>query len=296
MIAFLRRLLGRAPAARPATVASTASDQTSAKPPIPDAELDAFKTWFLQQTRPALALTLDATADITATGSRLGGPAWLAAGEAWPADSRGVPLEFIAQLDCADCHGLDGYPESGIIQFFVARDDLYGADFEDPNGSTMLVRRWESTPAGALVAPPPLEPVAGAEFSDFTPFQDEAVRANGIGLRASLILDRIDQSVMAAEQRVVALYERFDIARLEAFLESDAAARPLRHHTGGYPAYTQSDVHYQPAFAAFDHVLLRLTSDDVIMWGDVGECVFLIRSDDLARGDFSRVAYSWDCH
>lgn len=293
MIDFLRRLLGGAPAPTPAPAATP---KPSAKPPIPDAELDAFKSWFLQQTRPAIALTPDATATIAATGSRLGGPAWLPAGEAWPADPRGVPLEFIAQLDCADCRGLGGYPDTGIIQFFVARDDLYGADFDDPAGSNMLVRRCDVTQPGALVAPPPLEPVAGVEFSDFTPFQDAAVRANGIGLRASLISDRIDQGVMEAEQRVVALYERYDIARLETFLESDAAARPLRHHTGGFPAYTQSDVHYQPAFAAFDHVLLRLTSDDAIMWGDVGECVFLIRRDDLAQGDFSRVAYSWDCH
>jgi uncharacterized protein YwqG len=96
--------------------------------------------------------------------------------------------------------------------------------------------------------------------------------------------------------RIDALYQRFDIDALYAFVESDEVARPMRHHTGGYPAYTQSDVHYQSAFADHDHVLLRLTSDDTIMWGDVGECVFLIRSEDLKRGDFSRVAYSWDCH
>lgn len=295
---LLRRLFGgSAPPDPPTRVGGIAGESdTAAKPPIPDAELEQFETWFLKQTRPALALTPDATASIAASGSRLGGPVWLADGEAWPSDARGVPLEFLAQLDCSECQGLDGYPERGIVQFFIGRDDLYGADFDDPAASTVLVRRIDVTRAGALVAPPSPQVIAGVAFSDFSPFRNDAVRATGIGLRPALILDRIDQSIMEAEKRVVALQERYDIDRLETFLESDEAARPLRHQTGGYPAYTQSDVRYQPAFSDFDHVLLRLTSDDFVMWGDVGECVFLIRREDLARADFSRVAYSWDCH
>lgn len=298
MIELLRRLLGGSPRLdKPARVDTpTGNSEKPTKPAIPDNELAKFKTWFLQETRPALALAPDPTLEISAAGSRLGGPAWLAAGESWPSDVRGVPLEFLVQLDCAECQELYGYPDHGIIQFFIGRNDLYGADFDDPTRATILVRRCDVTQPGGLVPPPPLDVVAEVEFSDYSPFQDNAIRAAGVGLRATLIADRIDQSIMAAEQRIAALYERYNIDALEAFLESDAATRPLRHHTGGYPAYTQSDVHYQPAFADFDHVLLRLTSDDFLMWGDVGECVFLIRRDDLARADFSRVAYSWDCH
>ncbi len=298
MIEFLRRLLGGPPHPGPTAVGPVPAGNTEkpVKPPIPDIEFAEFKTWFLQQTRPALALMPDASAAIAASGSRLGGPAWLAEGEAWPSDARGVPLEFVAQLDCAECQELDGYPESGIIQFFIGRGDLHGADFDDPTRATMLVRRCDGTAPGTLVPPPLLEIVAGVEFSDYSPFQDDAVRTAGIGLRPTSIVDRIDQSIMAAKKRITALHERYNIEALEAFLESDEAARPLRHQTGGYPAYTQTDVHYQPAFAYIDHVLLRLTSDELVMWGDVGECVFLIRSSDLARADFSRVAYSWDCH
>ncbi len=294
MTDFLRRLLGGS--SNPAPPTGAGQTARSAKPSIPDAELAEFKTWFRQQTRPALALTPDPTAQIGVIGSRLGGPAWLADGEAWPSDKRGVPLEFLAQLDFAECQGLDGYPDGGIVQFFIGRDDFYGCDFEDPTGSTLLVRQCDASRAGKLVVPPPLEVVAGVDGSDFSPFQDEAVRAGGIGLRPALITDRIDQSLIEAEKRIMALYERYDTEQLDAFLESEEVVRPFQHHTGGYPAYTQSDVRDQPAFAAFDHVLLRLTSDDFIMWGDVGECVFLIRSEDLARADFSRVAYSWDCH
>ncbi|WP_404366234.1 YwqG family protein [Sphingomonas sp. MMS24-J45] len=289
MIGFLQRLFG---GERP----SAAAPRRTTKPPLPEAELETFKTWFLQQTCPAIALTPDASLPIAATGSRLGGPAWLAAGEDWPRDRRGVPLEFIAQLDCTDCRELGGYPDTGIIQFFVARNDLYGADFDDPAGAAMLVRRCDIAAAGALVSPPPLALVAGLECSDCSPFENLAVRATGIGLRPTLITDRIDRTVMAAEQRVMGLYERYDATALEGFLRSEAKARPPRHHSGGYPVFTQDDVRFRPAFADFDHVLLRLTSDTYLMWGDAGECLFLIRSEDLARGDLSRVAYSWDCY
>lgn len=298
MIDFLKRLFGGArstPSPRGAATAA-AQGQGTGKLPLPADELDAFRSWFLRQTRAAVALVPDGSHGIAAAGSRLGGPAWLAAGEPWPSDERGVPLEFIAQLDCADCRSLGDYPDAGVIQFFVGRDDLYGADFDDPSAARCLVRWCDVTRPGTLTAQPALDLVADAQFSDFSPFSDDAVRTNGIGLRAEPVVDRIDQGIMAAERRIMALYERYDIGALEAFLESDEAARPQRHHSGGYPAYTQRDVHHLAAFAGHDHVLLRLTSDDRLTWGDAGECVFLIRGEDLRRGDFSRVAYSWDCY
>jgi uncharacterized protein YwqG len=302
MISFLKRLFGEnpkrvaPPSIAPARPPVTPARKPPAKPVLPTEQLDAFKTWFFAQTRPAVALIPEKGGLIGTSGSRLGGPAWLAEGDSWPVDRVGVPLEFLAQLDCADCRSLGFYPENGIIQFFIGRDDLFGADFDDPLGANFLVRWCDTTSSGALTASPPLQKVNGIEFSDYSPFESDAQRTSGVALRAESFVDRIDPSIKEAEERIKPLYDQYDIPALDEFLESDEVVRPMRHHTGGYPAYTQSDVHYQLAFAEFDHVLLRLTSDNILMWGDVGECVFLIRSDDLKRGDFSRVAYSWDCH
>lgn len=296
MIDFLKKLFGGgAPVGGQTTpVATPRADQ---KPPLPQADLDAFKAWFLAQRRPAIALVPDAGASIQASGSRLGGPVWLAEGEAWPTDPRGAPLEFVAQLDLADCAGLHGYPEGGVVHFFVARDDLYGADFDDPSRGVRLVRRVDPATPGALHPPPPLVEILGVPLSDCSPFQNDDTRENGIALRPELFEDRIDGSIRDTNARIDVLYRQgWDLETLYDFLDSDAVARPMRHHSGGYPAYTQNDVHGIPAFEPYDHVLLRLTSDDHIMWGDVGECVFLIRSVDLAAGVFDDVAYSWDCH
>ena len=33
-----------------------------------------------------------------------------------------------------------------------------------------------------------------------------------------------------------------------------------------------------------------------MLWGDVGVCNFFIHPQDLAKRDFSKVLYNWDCH
>lgn len=293
MISLFKKLLGIAD--KQPSEATPLMSHSAAKPMLPQAELDAFKAWYLAQTQPAVALLPAPDGLAAKSGSRLGGPAWLASGEPWPVDSQGVPLEFLAQLDLADCRGLVGYPAEGTIQFFIGRDDLYGANFDNLLEGSALVRRCDPDDAGSLCPPPLLAEVDGVLFSDFSPFLN-GVRENGLTLTPRPFNDRIDPSIKDAEERIVALYKQYDIRELEEFLEGEELARPLIHQTGGYPAFTQSDIRYQHAFADYDHVLLRLTSDEAIQWGDVGEAVFMIPSKDLANGDFSRVAYSWDCH
>nr|WP_281402006.1 DUF1963 domain-containing protein [Xanthomonas theicola] len=41
---------------------------------------------------------------------------------------------------------------------------------------------------------------------------------------------------------------------------------------------------------------MQLDSDQAMMWGDSGIADFFIDPADLHRGDFSPVAYNWDCY
>ena len=67
------------------------------------------------------------------------------------------------------------------------------------------------------------------------------------------------------------------------------------HKIGGYAYFTQSDPR-DNTNAFKDYILLfQLDSDDDIMWGDVGVANFFIHPDDLAKKNFSRVLYNWDC-
>ena len=199
------------------------------------------------------------------------------------------------QLDCSDCTALDGYPEDTILQFFIGRSDLYGCNFDELTTGDFLIHARNRGDAGSLHTPPPIEVVNGEFGSDYTPFGMSAVRTDGMMMDAQPFTAMIDASIHGVYERIDALYKRYDIDPLESWLDEMCQTRGLSHHTGGYPAFTQADITATPAGRDFDHVLLRLTSDDTIMWGDSGDCVFLIRSEDLRKGDFSRIAYSWDC-
>ena len=166
-----------------------------------------------------------------------------------------------------------------------------------PDDELDQFKRWylaQNKPAVALL-PDPDGPigVAGIPFSDYSPFCSEMVRNRGLALKAEPTVDPIDPAIKDAERRILDLYDRYDLAPLDAFVE--AHERPLRHHTGGYPAFTQSDIRLDASYAEYDRVLLRLTSDDNLMWGDSCEAVFMMRGADLAAGDFDAVVYSWDC-
>lgn len=282
---FIKRLLGLGKGSTP-----------PAKPRVPAAELAAFKEWYLAQRKPAVALVRDPDLPIAATGSRIGGPAWLAEGEPWPTGADGMPLDFLAQLDLADCAPLDGYPPQGVVQFFIGRDDLFGADLDHPLGGNVLVRCVLPGAAGRLHPQPPLEEPENTPFNEPSQFETVNPRENGLGLRPEPFVDRIDWSTNETRQRLNALAERYDVGPVEDFLDSQANERMMGNHTGGYPVFTQSDSRTTPDLVQFDHVLLHLSSaEDDFHWGDTGEAVFMIRSDDLRRGDFSRVLYSWDC-
>jgi len=67
------------------------------------------------------------------------------------------------------------------------------------------------------------------------------------------------------------------------------------HKIGGYAYFTQEDPRlYKDQFKDYI-LLLQIDSIDEIMWGDCGVANFFIHPDDLARKDFSKVMYNWDC-
>lgn len=288
---FLKRIFGPGHKNGP-----TNPSAPSGRPPLPPELLDEFKAWFLGQRLPAIEFVPDPALPVPPRGTRLGGPALLLAEEAWPCDRAGVPLEFLAQLDLDDCAALPGYPADGILQFFVGRDDLHGADFDDLLAGQFMVRWLAPDTPAHLAQQPPLSPELEGTAGDYTPFGSDALREIGIALVPRPITDMIDASNLAADTRIAELHGDYDITSLEDWLMTPEAERPMRHHTGGFPAFAQQDFRDDARWADYDHVLLHLTSaDDLLYWGDTGEAVFMIRSRDLARGDFSRVIYSWDC-
>lgn len=273
----------------PATSAEPAMEELLRDPAVAE-----FAAWQKKHALPAIELEPSGPAPATAGGTRLGGPVWLAAGESWPTDAAGKPMSFLAQVDFAELPPLPDYPTSGVLQFFIARDDLYGANFEKPEaGKFRVIWREKLNGPGKLHMG---RPSGDGGIDDYSPLYDATVK-QGIALKPK----RTDQAPSVeswlAERDLKALLNDPDKGdRIYAFADKQYEHTPLLHHVGGHPGFTQSDWREKQAYQNVDRVLLNLWSDDHIMWGDSGQGQFMIRREDLLKRDFSKVFYQWDCY
>ncbi|WP_454831588.1 YwqG family protein [Pseudoxanthomonas wuyuanensis] len=230
--------------------------------------------------------------------SKLGGRAYWPAGQPFPAASDGAPMTLLAQIDLAEA-AMPGYPQQGLLQFFISADDFYGAGFDGPMEMEALaeprgfrVVYWPQvsfTDAGGAPEPRP---------GDLLPFDPTKPRRI---LFAAAVEETIGASDAGFEPVAGAsideIADRYAVANgLPQDEVSDALYESLErfgHKLGGHPDFTQSD----PRAPDGDWLLLlQLDSDDQMMWGDSGVANFFIRRQDLARADFSRVAFHWDCY
>jgi uncharacterized protein YwqG len=257
-------------------------------PPFTREDFEDFAAWHASLALPAVELLPAPERPVTAGGTRIGGPAWLRDGEAWPTDAEGAPLEFVAQVDFAELPPLPDFPATGLLQFFIGRDDVFGADFDDPpRGSARVLWRRDALQGGHLHPQPALG-------DDSSPFQHGGVREAGLSLVGEPAEHRLPYGDWRIEERLEGQLRRPGIEQVDDLLESDDGA-PLRHHVGGHPVFTQHDFREPGRFDDYDRTLLRLTSDASLLWGDCGEAVFLIRRGDLLNRDFSSAIFYWDC-
>lgn len=63
--------------------------------------------------------------------SKFGGIPYLSQDAKVPVDSEGVQLGLLAQINCSDLPENDLYPKTGLVQFWIGRDDLMGLDEEE---------------------------------------------------------------------------------------------------------------------------------------------------------------------
>jgi uncharacterized protein YwqG len=280
-------------AARPAQVAEWNRRHEAENPdvsPLTQEEIEGHRAWWASLALPAVELLPAPKRPVAAGGTRIGGPVWLPEGEAWPADPQGCPLEFVAQVDFGELPPLPDFPTTGLLQFFVGRDDRFGADLDDPaRGTARVFWRPDGIEGGRLLPPP----VVTAE--DSHPWQRPAVREAGLSLTGRAAVHRAGGSDWRIEERLKGQHRRPGIEELDDLLDDDRGLPPQLHHVGGHPVFTQYDFRGPGQCDDYDRTLLRLTSDRNLIWGDCGEAVFLVRRDDLLKRDFSSVIFYWDC-
>jgi len=253
--------------------------------------------------RPVLRIALEPMARDETRASKVGGRAYWPAGREYPRDPQGRPLSLLAQIDLAAAPKMPGYPERGLLQFFIAGDDYYGAALDGADRGDRMralaqqkgfrVVYWADAsapetapPAGATTDQLPFDPAKPRRMTfstDYESIGNSDVDANEVlgGDPAELA----DGYLREHPQTTDSPEELTD--QVADYLDRGG------HKLGGHPQFTQSD----PREAGDRRVLLfQLDSDDQMMWGDSGIANFFIDPDDLARADFSRVSYHWDCY
>lgn len=248
------------------------------------------------------------------TDSKVGGMPYLPKGEEWPVDGRGVSMAFLAQIDCTQLSALPDFPHTGLLQFFIGADDVYGMDFDHMTNQDgfRVIYRETAPPADAVdarVLPTPPE-------AYYTPLGDKpcrvvfgSVQKQGVPdsdfLFQSLFLKQWNQR--RPEKPLKSIWDFYRLFPKEErdyaiFDEEDEDDGYAHHQLDGYPFFTQTDPRIEvERYSEFDTLLFQLDSDrgtgphDLVLWGDCGVGNFFINREALKRRDFSKVLYNWDC-
>lgn len=259
--------------------------------------------------------------ETTRYSSKLGGPPYFPKSMEYPkvkiGQLAGEPLFFLAQLNFGELPQLEGFPKSGILQFFAGSesDDVVGMDFDDgtnQNGFRIIFHKEILTDETGIV-PPEEIPVPSEEHYGF-PFRGEFALKAGERRQTKLSTSdyRFEKLLVESYNRVfgtsfdnVWSYQPNAIGKADEALVNEVYSVYNNEHPegtkiGGFPFFTQFDPRGgDEKTASYDTLLFQLDSggddEDEIMWGDCGVGNFFINSEALAAEDFSNVLYNWDC-
>lgn len=250
--------------------------------------------------------------------SRFGGIPYWNMSMKYPQDSKGNKLILLAQINLGAVKPLnnsDGIelPDCGILQFFIAPDDVYGADFDNSdvqNGFRVVYHRdIDMNVTEDQVMALGVKSASDEEYSAFSPVIDTVA--------VDIYIDEVilsaydykyqDMFINIAKEKFgydflndLPFYDIVSEEDCEDIYEIDMDDNG-KHCMLGYPFFTQEDPRgYKTELKRYDMLLFQMDTDmrnhhDYVVWGDCGIGNFFINSRDLKNQDFSRIMYNWDC-
>ncbi|KAL3283943.1 hypothetical protein HHI36_018111 [Cryptolaemus montrouzieri] len=222
--------------------------------------------------------------------SKVGGIPYLPIEENYPCNDEQIPLQFLIQINFSEIPHLPGFPEKGILEFYVdSGDDLLGLDFNKPthqNGFRVLYFNNVDEDESKLQKDVKTSVNEGKDY--YGPI------SKGSEYSIEFFLEK--QYISGYDYRFPDL---FCFASDDDMLdEYNDIFPPNGHRLGGYAYFTQSDPREEQQDLQEYELLLQLDTDHSegcdIMWGDTGVGAFFIKPDDLVKCDFSNVLYNWN--
>lgn len=273
--------------------------------------------------KPRLALKPVRAENISVFDSKLGGVPYLPKEMGYPkaleGNFAGSPLRLLAQLNFERLPRVEGFPDKGILQFFAGSDgdDVIGVEFDDyfsQNGFRVIYHENIVEDTSRLISEADMPKFDEEDYC--FPFSGEFLLTAG-EVRDTPVSSadfRFEPAVVEAFNELFGgnITGMYVINGGQGLAQVDGPLHDAVHQVrsqlgtciGGFPFFMQDDPRgFSEEYAKCDILLFQLDSEitengapeDEIMWGDSGVGNFFISSEDLARRDFSRVLYTWDC-
>ena len=265
------------------------------------AALQAYKNQILASAKPSIEMQLSPSEDLNLWQSKVGGEPYLPLTASYPVDREGRPLKLLAQLNFSEMPAHPDFPSTGILQFFIGTDDLYGADFDEPRLQQDFRVQYFEQVTQDLAQLHQVFPSSSNADEVYSPLTGQyALTFNPTEQYISIEDTHFGRQILAVDQ-VFDFEEQFEGEDFyeECYAPYADLCPANGHRIGGYPFFTQSDPReFNPTIQ--DYVLLLQIDSDTdngvdIMWGDCGVGNFFIHPNDLKNRDFSKVLYNWDC-
>ncbi|MGB7894556.1 MAG: YwqG family protein [Microcoleus sp.] len=263
-------------------------------------ELEKYRDSIEATIKPYIEIKTQKNDDVNWWQSKFGGFPYLPKGFEYPKTCDGKYLFLLAQLNFDEIPSLDGFPDRGILQFYIADDDLYGLNLDN---SANADNHTIEDQFKIIYFPQPNFKVENIITNyDFLP-QPESFPVNGCcGLQFTKKYAPISTSDYQFTQILGSeIEELFMNSEIED--EYREISHSFGHKIGGYPYFTQDDARKYSNTSEqkqkLDILLFQMDTDANetvdIMWGDSGVGNFFIDESALRELDFSKVLYNWDC-
>ena len=255
-------------------------------------KLEPYRSAIEATIKPYIKIQLTDNDQTTYWQSKFGGLPYLPKDVEYPKSFKGEYLYLLAQINFAEISHLAGFPNRGLLQFYVAADeDLYGLDFDNPTKQDKFrvvyfpdISLQEDDLTVDFSFLPPIKkddwsmPFEGCCALNFEP-------ALGV---ISLSDYKFDFFGIYEEEYQDICDEYWDKFCLD------------KHKIGGHPNFVQEDPRYKYNQEQEEYILLfQIDTDNSaaidICWGDGGIGNFFIKPSSLEKLDFSEVLYNWDC-
>lgn len=242
-------------------------------------------------TTTCIGISTKVDPDLKLANSKFGGLPYFPNGQELPKDEYGKPMRLLAQLNFAEIPEFEDYPTEGLLQIFIAEDEVYGIDFDNP----ISQKGWRVL----FFAKIDFEPRVDIAKAYTTKWEESPLHKAPLALTFDFKKDYPVYPSLEYYKDIQPLFEQIEKGDYEDFLSDIYIDRQESggHKIGGTPYYTQNEIReFKNQFLDY-HLLFQIDSEgDKIMWGDVGIANFFIKREDLIKRDFSKVLYNWDCH